>query len=141
MPNNCYFLLCVITVIMHTLYLPKQKEFLHFIQISTTLWSACFAVKANKLERYIAVTSKKEKKRFSCLALRIGSFGLHQRWAGSEKLTSKPNPDPKSKTPDPKLHNLQILDSGSSRCPSLMLLVHSIYTVPVHEQQTCKPIN
>jgi len=55
-------------------YLPKQKAFLHFIQISTTpMWSARFAVKANKLERHIGVTSKKEK-RLSCLALRIGSL-------------------------------------------------------------------
>jgi len=43
---------------MHTCtrYLPKRKACLcfYFIQILTTLWSARFASKANKLERHIA---------------------------------------------------------------------------------------
>jgi len=41
---------------------------------------------------------------------------VYHRWVESEKLT--PNPD--LKTPDPI--SLQILDSGSSPCSSLMLL-------------------
>jgi len=59
-------------------------------------------------------------------------------WAESEKLT--PNPDSKTETPDPV--SLQILHSGFGPCPSLpcYLLIQYI-PVPVHEQQTCKPVN
>jgi len=42
--------------------LPILKAFLHFIQISTTIWSARFAVEANKLEQHNRFDVKKRKK-------------------------------------------------------------------------------
>jgi len=64
----CYFFtLCNHTCT--TLYLPKQKALLRFIQISTTLWTAHFCSQSSKLEQHIALTTKKEI-RFSCLAFK-----------------------------------------------------------------------
>jgi len=53
----------------------------------------------------------------------------HQRWAESEKLT--PKPDPQTKTPAPNPVCLQILDSDPAPCPSLpCFYIHSIYIIP-----------
>jgi len=52
---------------------------------------------------------------------------MYQRWAESEKLTSKPDPAPKTKTPDPV--SLQIFDSESGSVPiSAMPIHHTSHT-------------
>jgi len=58
----------------------------------------------------------------------------YQRWAESEKLTSKPDPEIKTPNPAPDPVSLQILDSefgsGSALCPSLpCFYIHSIYII------------
>jgi len=66
-----YFTLCNHNY-MHTLLDSKNQnlQLIYYVSISATLfnlWTACFAAKANKLERHIVATLKKEK-RFYLLA-------------------------------------------------------------------------